>query len=52
MKLRGLFPNSYIHISVSDLNNHTIDLLFLLCKIGRLMWDSINRCSKIGELIV
>jgi hypothetical protein len=30
MKLRGLVSNSYIHVSVSDLFIHTIDLPILL----------------------
>jgi hypothetical protein len=30
MKLRGLSPNSYIHVSVSDLNIPTIGLPILL----------------------
>jgi hypothetical protein len=30
MKLRGLFPNSYIHVSVSDLYISTIGLTILL----------------------
>jgi hypothetical protein len=30
MKLRGLSPNSYINVSVSDLYINTIDLLIIL----------------------
>jgi hypothetical protein len=30
MKLRGLGPNSYIHVPVNDLNFPTIGLSFLL----------------------
>jgi hypothetical protein len=34
MKLRGLSPNSYIHVSVSGLYIPTIGLPILLRKIG------------------
>jgi hypothetical protein len=49
MKLRGLVPNSNIHISVSDLNIPTIGLPILLQekKVDR-SWESINR-SQIHE---
>jgi hypothetical protein len=41
MKLRGLSPNSYIHISVSDLYIPTVGLPILLQE---------NRCGPIVEI--
>ncbi len=47
-KLRGLVPNFYIHISVSDLYFTTIGLQTQDRKIGGPMWEYIN-CSQIHE---
>jgi len=48
MKLRGLVPNSYIHVPMRDLCVHTIGPPVVLQKIGGLSWEYINR-SQIHE---
>jgi hypothetical protein len=47
MKLDGLVPNLYIHVSVSDLYIPTIGLPIFLQR-NRWTWDHIN-CSQIHE---
>ncbi len=48
MELHGLVPNSYIHVSVSDLYIPRIGPPFGCSKIDRLIWEYIN-CSQIHE---
>jgi hypothetical protein len=55
MKLRSLSPNSYIHVSVSDLNIPTIGLPAVGKEVDR-SWDYINRSQthnvEIGTVAV
>jgi hypothetical protein len=46
MKLRGVVPNFYIHVCMSDLYIHTIGPQMQYSKIGGLMVRSINRYHK------
>jgi hypothetical protein len=48
MKLRGHVPNSYIHESVSNLYIPGFVCLFGCSKLGRPIWEYINR-SQIHE---
>ncbi len=49
MKLRGLVPNFYIHVSLSYLYIPTSGLKTQYSKIGGLIWEYINR-SQIHEI--
>ncbi len=46
MKLRGLSPNCYIHVSVSDLYIPRLVCLFCCRKLVEQSWECINRSEK------
>jgi hypothetical protein len=50
MKLRGLVPNSYIHVSVSNLYIPRIGLPQLNRRTDPGSWEYINRSQTCGNL--